>query len=84
MKANSIKITQNDTKKEEAKEKVFVPARISAISSVGAYSLKLNSMVDPFLIYPNLTYQEVFEGYMEASVDNSKEMSSFISYDNHH
>ena len=80
----TIEIIQNDTKKEEAKEKEFVPARMSAISSTGAFSLKLNSMVNPFLIYPNLTYHEVFESYMEATVDNSKEMSSFISNDNHH
>ena len=56
---------------------------MSSISPTGEFILFLNSMVNPFLIYEDLKYDFVFESYMEATVDNSKEMSSFTSAETH-
>ena len=40
-------------------------------------------MVDPFLKYKNINFTSVFEGYIEATVDNSRIKSRFISYEDH-
>ena len=56
---------------------------MSEISPTGDFILFLNNMVNPFLLFENLKYDLVFESYMEATIDNSKEMSSFTSFENH-
>ena len=49
----------------------------------GESTLRMNDMKNPLEKDPNLKLDDLFEAYVEASVDNSRMKSKFISYEDY-